>query len=112
MSKHELSDANIPVLVRFGIGLFLLMVVAMIAMGLLFNYLAAQPEPPGTVSPMAERELPPAPRLQVAPSVDLEQMRAREDEALTTYGWVDREAGTVRIPIERAMDLLAERGLP
>jgi hypothetical protein len=31
---------------------------------------------------------------------------------LSSYGWVDREAGIVRIPIDRAMDLLAERGLP
>ena len=39
-------------------------------------------------------------------------MRAREDAVLTTYGWVDRNTGVARIPIERAMDLLVERGLP
>jgi len=39
-------------------------------------------------------------------------MRAREDEILTTYGWVDRNAGIVRIPIDAAMKLTLERGLP
>ena len=38
-------------------------------------------------------------------------MNARENQILTSYGWVDRKAGTVRIPIERAMDLIAHRGL-
>jgi len=42
----------------------------------------------------------------------LKQLRATEDAILTTYGWVDREKGIVRIPIDRAIDLLATRGLP
>jgi hypothetical protein len=39
-------------------------------------------------------------------------MQAEENAALTTYGWVDRDAGIVRMPIERAMEILVERGLP
>ena len=35
-----------------------------------------------------------------------------EEKTLYSYGWVDEKAGTVRIPIERAMDLLVQRGLP
>jgi len=54
----------------------------------------------------------PEPRLQVAPQVDLAALRAREDATLNGYGWVDRKAGVVRVPIERAMDLLIQRGLP
>jgi hypothetical protein len=54
----------------------------------------------------------PEPRLQVSPSLDLETFRAREDQQLQTYGWVDRKAGIVRIPINEAMDLVARRGLP
>lgn len=45
------------------------------------------------------------------PSVLL-QFRQHEQELLTTYGWVDKNTGTVRIPIERAKQLLLERGLP
>jgi hypothetical protein len=54
----------------------------------------------------------PEPRLQVAPQADLAGLRAREDGELKRYGWVDREAGVVRVPIERAMDLLVRKGLP
>jgi hypothetical protein len=57
-------------------------------------------------------QVPPEPRIQSAPLVDLWHIRAHEDAVLGTYGWVDKQAGTVRIPIERAMDILAERGLP
>jgi hypothetical protein len=54
---------------------------------------------------------PPAPRLQVHPKADLDRLRAEEHDRLTTYGWADRERRVARIPIERAMQLLAERGL-
>ena len=47
--------------------------------------------------------LPPAPRLQTLPAQDLAAVRAEEDRTLTSYGWVDEHAGTVRIPIEDAM---------
>ena len=42
----------------------------------------------------------------------LERLRAADDATLTSYGWVDRKSGIVRIPIDRAIDLLAARGLP
>lgn len=42
----------------------------------------------------------------------LKDFRAREEATLTTYGWADQNAGTVRIPIQRAKELLLERGLP
>ena len=55
---------------------------------------------------------PPEPRLEANPLVPRERVRAEEDWILQNYGWVDEKAGMVRIPIDRAMDLLAERGLP
>lgn len=61
------------------------------------------------VSPLAaQRPEPPGPRLQVSPRLDMQQFRAREDATLSTYGWIDRDAGVVRVPIERAMELLVE----
>ena len=48
---------------------------------------------------------PPEPRLQTAPRQDLADMRAKEDEVLGSYGWVDKNAGVVRIPIDAAMKL-------
>jgi hypothetical protein len=65
-----------------------------------------------TAAVAATRPQFPEPRLQVAPQVDLATLRAREDEELKTYGWVDRKDGVVRIPIERAMDLMVRKGLP
>lgn len=42
------------------------------------------------------------------PVEQLRALRAEEQRLLTSYGWVDRSAGLVRIPIERAMDVLIE----
>lgn len=58
------------------------------------------------------QRLPPEPRLQTDPPKDLQEMRARENEVLDGYTWIDRKRGIVRIPIDRAIDVLAERGLP
>jgi hypothetical protein len=54
----------------------------------------------------------PMPREQPDPRIDLKALREREDRELASYGWVNRPAGIVRIPIERAMQLIVERGLP
>jgi hypothetical protein len=54
----------------------------------------------------------PAPQLETDERTELNNERVREADTLSTYGWVDQNAGTVRIPIDRAMELLAQRGLP
>jgi hypothetical protein len=54
----------------------------------------------------------PQPALLVTEPIALREHRANETSGLSTYGWVDRNAGTVRIPIDRAKTLLLERGLP
>ena len=54
----------------------------------------------------------PSPQLEIDERTQLDKIRLNEEETLATYGWVDQEAGIVRIPIERAMDLIAQRGLP
>ena len=62
------------------------------------------------------RPTPLPPRLQPNPldqrtaEEDIAILRTREEELLSTYGWVDREAGIVRIPIDQAIELLAEDG--
>lgn len=56
--------------------------------------------------------LPPEPRLQESPREDLKQMRAREDWTLTHYSWVDKQKGVVAIPIDRAIQIVAQRGIP
>lgn len=54
----------------------------------------------------------PDPRLETDERTQLNDIRLAEEQELNSYDWVDQKAGTVRIPIERAMDLLAQRGLP
>ncbi len=54
----------------------------------------------------------PLPQLEVNERGQLNDRRLAEEKELNSYGWVDEKAGVVRIPIERAMQLVAERGLP
>lgn len=55
---------------------------------------------------------PPMPRLQSQPFKDVYLLRRGQNERLDSYGWVDKESGVVHIPIDRAMELSLERGLP
>ncbi len=54
----------------------------------------------------------PAPQLEIDERNQLDKIRKDEERTLASYGYIDQNAGIVRIPIERAMDLIAERGLP
>lgn len=64
--------------------------------------------------PIAEHgnPMPPQPRLQESPRQDLKAMRTREDGELSHYLWVDKSKGTVTIPIGRAIQIVAQRGIP
>lgn len=93
------------------------MVVAAVVMHIgvwLFELALGQVYAPGPVASRIGRpqiEAPP-PQLQSSPAADLQQMRAEEDVILNSYGWINREAGIIRIPIERAMEITSKRGLP
>jgi hypothetical protein len=62
----------------------------------------------------APRVTPPAgyPLLQVSPPADWQAFHKREETELHSYGWINRTSGIVRVPIEKAMDLLLAKGLP
>ena len=55
--------------------------------------------------------IPPAPRLQIHPVASWNAFREAERQRLSTYGWLDRPSGAVHVPIERAMELVLERGI-
>jgi hypothetical protein len=64
-------------------------------------------------SPFADtRQLPLGPQLQVNPREDWLRFRAEQEKSLETYAWENRSAGTVRVPIEEAIELLVKKGLP
>ena len=67
----------------------------------------------GSVSDVSRRleVKPPAPELQVDPAQDLAKFRAQEDKRLDTYYWVNRQKGTVHIPIDEAMKKLVQSGI-
>jgi hypothetical protein len=114
-ARHEEADVNAWAVGKFAIALVLLCGVALLLLAGLFKYFAAR-EAGGQARPTGinvdARRLPPEPRLQDAPIRDLKDMRAAEEQILHSYAWVDQQGGVVRIPIERAIDLLAQRGLP
>jgi hypothetical protein len=113
---HEESDVNVRAILAFAAALVVTAVIIHLLVWVLFRYFNAreahQPQPEYPLAIQQEQRLPPEPRLQTNPREDLRVLRAAEDDALTTYGWVDRSAGVVRIPIEDAMRITIERGLP
>lgn len=114
---YERRDANGKWILGIVIGLLLSVVAAQLVLSRVKAGLEKTTSPtdrwagarPAPTSVWAQASFP---RLQVSPPADLKAFRVGEDKVLDTYGWVDRTAGVVRIPIERAMDLLANRGLP
>jgi hypothetical protein len=54
----------------------------------------------------------PQPRLEGDERSQINDFREQEEQTLNSYGWVDQQSGVVRIPIDRAMQLIAQRGLP
>lgn len=112
--RHEQSDLSAKSIVTFLAFLTLATGFAAFMMVLLFWYFQDQEtrndRPP---SPLAlQGAMPPEPRLQALPSVDLERMRQEDAVRLNTYGWVRKEAQVVRVPVEQGMQMLLKRGLP
>jgi hypothetical protein len=113
---HEQSDVNIRAILGFGAALFVVAAVVHVLIYVLFGYFDSRENAKVPAEyPLAatqEHRKPPEPRLQTDPRQDLADLRAKEDEVLGSYGWVDKNAGLVRIPIDAAVKLTLERGLP
>jgi hypothetical protein len=111
---HELSDLNPKGIALFAVALAVIIALAfgtVYVMSQLFLQTTVRSQT--TPSPLSyTREPAPEPSLEVNPGGDLKTMRADEDKILKSYAWIDQEKNIVRIPIDRAIDILAERGLP
>ncbi len=113
-NAHEETDANSGSLFKTGAALMALLVVSFIAMYILWKVFEKN-SPEATASPteVAQKSvLPPEPRLETQHGVQLQEFRTEEDSILTTYGWVDKGSGMVRIPVESAIVKVAKEGLP
>lgn len=114
--RHEGTDADVWAVTKFGIGLLLMCIASLGLAFVVFRYFEGQyggvlPRAAQSMAPDA-RHLPPAPQLEVTEAEDLAAQRMAEGQILSSYGWVDREHGIVRIPITHAIELLAASRLP
>ncbi|MHB8540039.1 MAG: hypothetical protein ACYDCD_03730 [Candidatus Acidiferrales bacterium] len=111
--RHEKRDANLRAIAIFGGVLFLTIAGVLIGMRFLFFHFAKEQSLGARETPFANaRVLPPEPRLQPNPRRDLQNYLAAQKHELSTYGWVDRQNGVVRIPINLAMRILLKQGFP
>jgi hypothetical protein len=112
---HEESDASIPGIALTAAGLVVTVALVYFLVSGIFWYLADHPLSTPQPNPMAEtdpQQFPPQPRIEVHPTIEVQELRSDEDKILSTYGWTDKEKGVVRVPIDRAMELQLERGFP
>ncbi|MEE2658155.1 MAG: hypothetical protein VX733_06595 [Candidatus Latescibacterota bacterium] len=111
---HEISDVDAGPLAKVGIAMALVVLVAFVGMVVMFKVMAYyQPlfdDTPHALS--TTRQLPAEPRLQVDPPVQKGDLKAHEDHLLSTYDWVDPNAKIARIPIDRAIAIIAAKGSP
>ncbi len=119
---HEHTDADSHAITRFGISLAFILVVSQLLLWWVFDHFSDRetklsPHVPAIIKAQAAT-LPPEPRLQgnapldLHPRIDLQKMRREEDDVLTHYAWIDPDHGVVRLPIDRALELVAQNGLP
>jgi hypothetical protein len=110
---YEKRDISVGAVALFAVSLVVaLLVIHFFALGT-FHHLAQQSSaypPPSPFAPTHENFT--GPRLLVNQKLDMEAFRASEDALLNNYGWVDRKQGIVRVPIDRAIELLARQGTP
>jgi len=112
---YEHTDASVWIVAKFMFWLAVAAVIIHIGLALLFNLFAEQRvERAPARYPLAQGEgqrVPPEPRLQRFPREDILNFRTGEEAVLQRYGWTDRNAGAVHIPIQDAMRLVLERKL-
>jgi hypothetical protein len=131
-THHEKSDVNVRALLIAVVVFILFAIVTHILLYFMFKFFVRIENgrtnaPLSAVKRPAGMDVPAEPRLQPFPSdrqgevvapnantpvTDMEDMRANEEKAQTTYGWIDQPKGIVRLPIEQAKQLLLQRGLP
>jgi hypothetical protein len=125
MSKHaphgpagyEKTDADAGDTFRAGLYILGTMVLTALVVVPMYRYLAGrearEQTPASTVLTLDTKAAPAAfPRLVVSEPVVLAEFRAQEDAFLTSYGWVEKDKGLARMPIDAAMKIVADRGLP
>lgn len=104
---YERSDAQIRLVAWIAAGLATFVVVTPLVLPLIFPQSMKHRTP--TSRPALSSNAPP---LEIIPLKTLNESRQSEARFEDRYGWVDRHRRIVRIPIDRAVDLLVHKGLP
>jgi hypothetical protein len=115
--EHEHTDVNVRGILTFAAVMVVAGLVVHVVLWFLQSYFVAREkgETPPLPSPAADERLRlpqdvrklPDPRLQISDVHDLDELRRKEEKRLDSYGWVDRKAGVVHIPIDRALEEMA-----
>ena len=116
-AQHEHTDIDPSVGYKFAVWLVVAMLLsAAIVYGTFYVFERQQKAADVSTQkyPLAAGQVrqPPSPNLQNQPFKDIYSLRKTEAEKQTSYGWVDKEGGVARIPIERAMEVMLQRGFP
>lgn len=112
---YERTDAHAGATVRAGLYILAVMVLTALVLVPVYRFLGrrekAEQKPGATV--LKPAAAPSAfPRLVASEPAALAEFRAQEDAFLAGYGWVEKDRGIARMPIDEAMKIVAERGLP
>ena len=115
-STYEHTDAHVWFIAKFLFWMAVSAVAIHFGLGLVYALMIDRAmevgEPRYPLAAAQGERLPPAPRLQQFPRNELEQFRQGEESLLQRYGWMNEDTGSVHIPIEEAMRLIVEGGLP
>ena len=104
---HEQADVTAGNIAWIALALYAVIALVGVTLWLLLGDLYRRyPPSPTPQHPPAIRNLPP---LETDPPSELRALRAREQAQLDHYGWIDPKQGIVRLPIDRAMALYAQR---
>jgi len=110
---YEDSDVSVGRLLAFAAGVVALVVLGVLGSAAVFHFFVRHQPLGPPASPFEDvRPMPPEPRLQTTAPLDLKRYREDQEKILQSYGWVDPQAGIVRIPVDRAVDLLLQKGYP
>jgi hypothetical protein len=110
--NHETTDVSLTGITRLAIlslvAIFAVLGLVYVFWGAFARYSAdSRPMEPMAGRKAGEDRLPVGPLVITDEPGALRQLRTKERDVLHHYGWVDKNAGVVRIPIERAIELLA-----
>lgn len=110
---HEPDVVNARLLKVSGSGLVLLVALALLVVYAATRFLASQvPSAAKQTADIQPTHTTTGPQVTAEQPLLLRELRQSEQQRLTNYQWIDEPAGIARIPIDRAMDILAKQGLP